>query len=88
MAWMLPVAASCQPKFTQLSTVEVSETVVCPMNFAMSISEQTRLAAMTGSASRPPSFIVPFHQSCPLNRRPRRRMTGKANIGSRMMSKA
>jgi len=55
------------------------------MKSVMSQSESTRLPAMTGRAMRPPSLSVFFHMELPLNILPKKRMTGKANMGSKRM---
>ena len=50
--------------------------------------EINRLAAITTNAIIPPSFTVPFQNGLRLNICPKNKITGKASIGSRMISGA
>ncbi len=54
----------------------------------ISSNEMIRLAAITGSAIKPPSFKLFFQNGFLLKIYPRNRITGNANIGKRMISGA
>jgi hypothetical protein len=67
---------------------EVSAEPFPPMKSVINHNERARLAPMTGRAMRPPSLSVSFHTFCPFNIFPRKRMMGKASMGSKRMNGA